>query len=176
MPSSVHDVVSQYDINLVLVQRGAFWSYLLAILVALLLAGIIGGINNPTLERNRPPFALPRNLASLVWIVALALLAMGIYYGTFCVDMATAAIINILFILQLIFFVAWSFVYQRFGDLNNAFWAGIILFILGLATLFFLWQAGAVQASILVLFYLVWLGYEIAVTFYALKRSGQNVV
>ena len=165
-----------FDVSRSTVQRGAFWGYLLSALVALLLAGIVGGINNSALERNRPPFALPRNVAALVWIVALALLAMGIYYGTFSVDMATAGIINILFFLQLIFFVAWSLVYQRFGDLNNSFWAGVILFILGLATLYFLWQAGARQASILVLLYLVWLGYEVFISWQALRRSGQNVV
>ena len=165
-----------FNIDRSTLQRGAIWGYLLAVLIAVLLAFILGGINNPALERNRPPLALPGNVAALIWIVALAFLAMGIYYGTFCVDLATAAIINFLFALQLIFFVAWFFVYQRFGDFNNSFWAGIILFVLGLATLFFLWQAGARQASILVLLYLIWVGYEVFISWQALRRGGQNIV
>ena len=143
------------------IQRGAFWGYLFVAIITLLLASIIAGINNPALERNRPAYALPRDVAAFVWILALPLLALGIYYGTFCVDEGTAAIINILFFLQLLFFVAWALVYQRFGDFNNALWAGIFLFIMGLATLYFLWQAGATQASVLVLLYLIWLGYEV---------------
>ncbi len=181
MSSFLHDDETSADLGFLNIdrstlQRGAFWGYLLSVLITVLLAFILGGINNPALERNRPPFALPSNISALIWVVALAFLAMGVYYGTFCVDMATAAIINLLFVLQLIFFVAWFVVFQRFGDFNNSFWAGIILFILGLATLFFLWQAGARQASILVILYLVWLGYNVFVSWQALQRGGQNIV
>ena len=173
MSSFLHDdeTSTMLTINRGTLQRGAVWGYLLAVLIAVLLAFILGGINNPALERNRPPLSIPGNITALIWIVALAFLAMGIYYGTFSVDLATAAIINFLFILQLVFFMAWFFVYQRFGDFNNAFWAGIILFVLGLATLFFLWQAGARQASILVLLYLIWIGYNIVVAWQALHGN-----
>lgn len=151
-------------------QGGAFWGYLLTILVTISLAFILGGVSNANLERNRGPFSLPRNWAALIWILALAFLVVGIYYGTFCIDLLTAGALNLLLILQLIFFVAWFVTYYRFGDFTSAFWGGLILILLALATLFFLWQAGAFQSSILVIIYLAWLLYEVVILYYSTKH------
>jgi tryptophan-rich sensory protein len=154
-------------------RRNAFWGYALVIIVTLILAAILG--NQPN-SRPRPPYGLPRNYDRLVWFVALILLALGVYYGTLCANLATGALINLFFILQLIFFLAWTLVYDRFDDLNASFWAGVVVFLLGLATLFFLWQAGAIQASILVLIYLVWVGYEVFVIWDCLRKGGQRLL
>lgn len=172
---SLHDNLYLQGIISPNIQRNAFWGYLFVILITLLIAGTLGGISNTSSEKYRPVYALPQNVAFLIWFVALVFLAVGVYYGTFHTNAMTAGLLNILFMLQLVFFVIWFFVYNRFGDYNSAFWAGIILFILGLATLFFLWNAGQMQGSILVLLYLIWVGYQIFISWSSLNRNGQNI-
>ena len=154
--------------------RNNYSDYLIVAFVAILLASVVGKLGDHNLEKNRPPFAPPRDLAILIWAFALAFLAMGVYRGASCVDPARATTINILFFLQIIFFIAWTVVYQRFNDYVNTLWSGFILIVLGLATIFFLWQVRNIQAIILVLIYLVWVGYEVFNSWHIMKRCAQN--
>ena len=155
-------------------QRNALWGYLFAVLLTVIFAYILGGFNN-NFDTSNLQGIIPDGWSSLIWILALVFLALGVYYATFCVDLVTAGVINSLLVLQLLFFIAWFIVFQRFGDFTSAFWAAIILLVLALATLFFLWQAGAYQASFFVIIYLIWLGYALWLTWQYLQQNGQRL-
>lgn len=150
----------------------SFWGYFFTTLVVYLFALIVGGINNNNFNNVRPSFSVSANANTVLWAIALFVLALGTYYGSYNEEMTM--ILGLLFGLQLFFFIAYFVVFQRFADYTDAFWALVIIFILGLGSLWVLFSCGCTQAAVLVLLYVIWVGYELAVTYQAMKNSGQG--
>ncbi|MEW6613437.1 MAG: TspO/MBR family protein [Pseudomonadota bacterium] len=112
----------------------------------------------------RPPWSPPSAVFGPVWTMLFLLMALAAWLVWRAHGFAGARMALSLYLLQLVFNAAWSWLFFGQRQIALGFWDIVLLWLLILATLLLFWRRRPLAGALL-LPYLLWVGYAGALNF-----------
>lgn len=139
------------------------WGYLVLFVLACNLVGSIGalwtGSDSPWYKSlEKPKFNPPSWVFSPVWIFLFSLMGIALYFVFFSVDSKIKMIALILFGIQFLFNIFWSYLFFGIGNVFLAFIEILILLSLIIVTIFYFFRVN-IFAGYLLIPYGIWVAF-----------------